>query len=127
MMAGVGVDVISISRVKRAAERCGERFLRRVFTEREIERCLKSGDAYAQLAGRFAAKEAVFKALGHVDRGRLRWRDIEIEDGGPGGVEVVMSEALRRLFDERGARGVLLSLSHDRTSDVAVAVAVLVR
>jgi len=127
LMVGVGVDVISISRVKRAVERGGEHFLKRVFTEKELEHCLRSGDTYAQLAGRFAAKEAVFKALGHADRRRLKWRDVEIEDSGSDGVEVVVSEVLRRLFDERRAKGILLSLSHDKTSDVAVAVAVLVR
>ena len=69
-----GVDVIEIPRVRSVAERYGQRFLGRIYTEREIAFC--RGRA-PQLAGRFAAKEAVMKALGTGVRG-VRWRDIEV-------------------------------------------------
>ena len=69
-----GVDIIEIPRVRDVAERYGERFFRRVYTEGEIAYC--RGRA-PQLASRFAAKEAVMKALGTGTRG-VRWRDIEV-------------------------------------------------
>ena len=72
-----GVDIIEISRVKRVYERYGERFLRRIYTEREAAYC--RGRA-PQLASRFAAKEATMKALGTGVRG-VRWRDIEVVRG----------------------------------------------
>ena len=124
MIIGVGVDVVSISRVRKAVERRGESFLNRVFTERELEHCFQSGCPYERLAARFAAKEAVFKAIGHASRSRLGWKGVEIEAGGSG-ARVVMSKPLTSILREKGARNILISLSHDRTSDVAIAVAVL--
>lgn len=120
------MDVISISRIKKAVEKGGEHFLRKVFSEGELEYFSRSGFSYERLAGRFAAKEAVFKALGEVDRRRLGWSSIEIEDDGSG-VKVVVNDELRRLLEEKRAKGILLSLSHDRASDVAVAVALLLK
>ena len=73
-MLVTGVDIIEIPRVARVAERYGERFLRRIYTDREIAYC--RGRA-PQLASRFAAKEAVMKALGTGTRG-VGWREIEV-------------------------------------------------
>ena len=73
-MLVTGVDIIEIPRIKRVAERFGQRFFRRIFTNQEILYC--RGRA-PQLASRFAAKEAVMKALGTGIRG-VRWRDIEV-------------------------------------------------
>ena len=69
-----GVDIIEIPRVRRLAERYGQRFFKRIYTDGEIAYC--RGRA-PQLASRFAAKEAVMKALGTGVRG-VRWRDIEV-------------------------------------------------
>lgn len=120
----MGVDTVSISRVMRAVEKGGDRFLQRVFTERELEYCFKSGHPYERLAARFAAKEAVFKALGYGSRRRLGWRGVEIavDDSG---VKVVVNNMLLKLLKEKGAKSILISLSHDRTSDIAIAVAML--
>lgn len=126
LTVGVGVDVVSISRIRRAVEKGGGRFLHRVFTEKELEHCFKSGYPYERLAARFAAKEAVFKALGYASRMRLGWRGVEIgvDDSG---VKVVMNSMLLNILREKGARNVLISLSHDRTSDVAMAFAMLLK
>ena len=69
-----GVDIIEIPRVKRVVEQYGDRFLKRIYTEGEIAYCRGRPN---QLASRFAAKEAVMKALGTGTRG-VRWRDIEV-------------------------------------------------
>ncbi|MXY36214.1 MAG: holo-[acyl-carrier-protein] synthase, partial [Dehalococcoidia bacterium] len=69
-----GIDIIEIARVRAVLDRHGERFLRRVYTEDEVRHCR---GRVPELAARFAAKEAVMKALGTGIRG-VGWRDIEI-------------------------------------------------
>lgn len=73
-MHTVGVDIIEIARIAAALERWGDRFLSRVFTEREVQYCR---GRVPELAVRFAAKEAVMKALGTGVRG-IAWREIEV-------------------------------------------------
>lgn len=78
-----GVDIIEISRVKESIESLGERFINRVFTEKEIEYCeSKKNQKYQHYAARFAAKEAVFKALSWKleDKYAICWKDIEVVD-----------------------------------------------
>src|SRR5947209_20523611 len=70
----VGVDLIEIARIQRAIDDFGDRFLRRVYTERERERYR---DRVSELAARFAAKEATSKALGTEIRG-IRWQEMEV-------------------------------------------------
>src|SRR2546429_7605604 len=71
----VGVDLIEVGRVRKVFEKHGERFLRRVFTEKEVQQCRRAGTVRAtRLAGRFAAKEAISKALGTGLHG-LAWRE----------------------------------------------------
>jgi holo-[acyl-carrier protein] synthase len=70
----VGIDIIEVERVRRVYEKHGERFLTRVFTENEIQQCRGK---ITRLAGRFAAKEAISKALGTGMRG-VKWREMEI-------------------------------------------------
>lgn len=78
-----GVDIIEISRVKESIESLGERFINRVFTEKEIEYCeSKKNQKYQHYAARFAAKEAFFKALSWKleDKYAICWKDIEVVD-----------------------------------------------
>lgn len=115
MIVGIGIDIIEIERVARAVSR--QRFRERVFTEAEREYCDAASGA-ERYAGRFAAKEAIAKALG----AGLAWHDVEIlraENGAP--LPRLHGEALKRLGDAR----VHLSISHSR--DYAVAHAVVER
>jgi holo-[acyl-carrier protein] synthase len=80
---GVGVDLTEVKRIKNAFDKWGKVFLERIFTSQEIECAKKHQAFYQHLAGRFAAKEAVFKALGDA---QISWKDVEIlnkEDGKP--------------------------------------------
>ncbi|MGE5400724.1 MAG: holo-ACP synthase [Ignavibacteriales bacterium] len=78
MVIGIGIDIIEIDRIKESVDRFGDKFLNKVFTEVELEYCLGKANKYQHLAARFAAKEAVAKALTDAwDKG-FRWRDIEI-------------------------------------------------
>lgn len=82
-----GVDIIEIERIKDSIEDIGERFLKRVFTDREIEYCeSRKGQKYQHYAGRFAAKEAAFKAVSSQidDKYSVCWKDFEVINDGQG-------------------------------------------
>lgn len=120
MIFGVGVDIIEIERVKKAVQR-SPRFLGRVFTEREIADCAKKTDYFASLAVRFAAKEAVSKALG-VTMWLEKWRQIEIKQAE--NIPLVTLEGdMLSAAKEKGVIAIHISLSHDKTQAVAFAVA----
>jgi holo-[acyl-carrier protein] synthase len=115
----VGVDAIEIDRIRKALERFGDRFLRRIYTERERERYAKRP---AELAARFAAKEAVMKALGTGVRG-IRWRDIEVLPNRRGKPILRLHETAARRARQLGYRHLAISLTHSRTDSIAVVVA----
>lgn len=121
-MLQTGVDTIEIARVKLAVESHGERFLTRVYTPREREVC---GGRLESLAGRFAAKEAVAKALGTgIWRQGIGWTDIEIDREAASGRPVLhLHGAARAKAAALGLREWSLSISHDRTHAIAFVVA----
>ncbi len=118
MEMAVGVDVIEIPRVAQVLARHPERFLARVYTVEEAAFCR---GRISELAARFAAKEAVMKALGTGARG-LAWREIEILPNRRGKPLVYLHGAARRRGDAIGLRGIDVSLTHD--ADLAMAVVV---
>jgi holo-[acyl-carrier protein] synthase len=75
MIIGTGVDITEVTRLRQAVEKWGDEFLNRIFTKEELENARKRATIYQHLAGRFAAKEAVFKALGDP---KLNWKDVQI-------------------------------------------------
>lgn len=118
----VGVDIIEIERIARTLARFGERFLRRVYTEAEIAYCRGKP---SRLAARFAAKEAVAKALGVgiFWREGVYWRDVEVTRDHRGKPGICLhGSALERAQRER-LSGWALSLSHSREYAVAMVVA----
>jgi len=118
MEMAVGVDIIEIPRVAQVLARHPERFLTRVYTGEEAAFCR---GRISELAARFAAKEAVMKALGTGARG-LAWREIEILPNRRGKPLVYLHGAARRRGDSIGLRGIDVSLTHD--ADLAMAVVV---
>lgn len=114
-MLAVGVDIIEITRIGQTFQRWGDRFLRRIYTEGEIRYC--RGRA-PQLASRFAAKEAMMKALGTGIRG-VGWKDIEVvrSRGGPPSISLQGRGA--RIAESQGVYDIALSLSHSREYAVA--------
>lgn len=120
MLQGLGVDLVEVGRIKRAHKRWGERFLRRVFTAGERDYCMRKAHPEQSLAARFAAKEAVLKAIGTGLSGGIRWIDVEVVNDKHGKPEVKLGERITRRI---GNRKVLLTISHTR--ELAVAQAIL--
>lgn len=120
MIAGIGVDIVEISRIRALYERYGERFLKRAFGPEEIRHCIGRIDPSASLAARFAAKEAFVKALGTGMTSGIRFVDIQVTGARPPRIELY-GKALE-LADGMGVRGVHVSLSHERTHAVAMVI-----
>ncbi|MFH1578185.1 MAG: holo-ACP synthase [Candidatus Omnitrophota bacterium] len=74
-IVGNGVDIIEVRRIKNAMDKYGHGFLARIFTDRELKKIKEHNNRYQHVAGRFAVKEAVFKAFG---RSALNFRDVEV-------------------------------------------------
>lgn len=123
-VVGLGLDLCPVDRMKRAVERHGDRFVRRILTERESAYCFARTVPWECLAGRFAVKEAASKALG-APRG-ISWHDVEVMPARSGehGPSVVMSGRAREVADARGVRQMLISITHAGGMAAAVAVAV---
>jgi holo-[acyl-carrier protein] synthase len=114
----VGVDVIEIDRIAEILRQHGERFLRRIYTERERERY---ATRVAELAARFAAKEATSKALGTGIRG-LTWRDMEVLSNRRGKPILVLHGGAAARADALGLTHFDISLTHSRTLAMAFVV-----
>jgi len=113
MMVTTGVDITEVRRLRQAVEKWGEVFLRRIFTDIELENAKKRGSLYQHLAGRFAAKEAIFKALGEA---RLGWKDVEILNDPQGKPYCKILHGLAKNKD------VQVSISHVKNYAVANAI-----
>lgn len=120
---GIGVDIIEIDRIKETIERWQRRFIKRIFTPGEINYCTERSDPFRCFAVRFAAKEAVFKALGTGWSGELSWQDVEILNTRSGKPWVKLRNRADQLMNLHSLSRVSLSLSHSR--DYAVAMAVI--
>ena len=118
-----GVDLVDCKRIAEAIEKHGDRFLRRVYTQRELDYCLGKKRELEHLAGRFAAKEAVLKVLGTGWSGGINWTDIEVVNEPSGQPRVTLSGRTREIADEQGLGEVLISISHISTHAIASAVA----
>jgi holo-[acyl-carrier protein] synthase len=119
MQLSTGIDLIEIQRLQEAIERQGQRFLDRVFTSNELSQV---GDNTASLAARFAAKEAVAKAL-ETGIGEVGWHEVEILRGPARQPILHLHGAAARMAAERGLVNWSISLSHSNTHATAIAIA----
>ena len=123
MILGIGIDLIEVARIEASYERFGERFLGRILLPGEISYCLSHKKPGPFLAARFAAKEAISKAFGTGIGAQLGWQDLEVCRKESGEPFVVLHGKGKKLFEERDAKNLLISLSH--TAQHATAMAVL--
>jgi holo-[acyl-carrier-protein] synthase len=120
MIYGIGIDIVKIERMKKVVEKWGNRFLERVFTEGEISYCYEKKEPFLSLAVRFAAKEALIKAVGSIDSVCLR--DIEVVNVETGKPLLLGRGKLGDFFQEQLIKNVHLSLSHEYEYGIACVV-----
>lgn len=123
MLKGIGLDIVEVSRIKKAAKKWEGRFLHKVFTEGEISYCLEEKISYQSLAARFAAKEATVKALGIGFQG-VSWQDIEVTNDDLGKPYLKVFGEVKRIAQEQGITNFFVTLSH--SEEYAVAQVILV-
>src|SRR5262250_2317073 len=123
MIVGTGIDIAEVPRIREALDRYGERFLKRVFTEGEIQYCESKANRVERYAARFAAKEAGMKAIGTGWNHGVRWRDLEVSRK-PGGRPTLLLHGKAEEFAAKlGGSHVALSLTH--TAEQAMAQVIL--
>jgi holo-[acyl-carrier protein] synthase len=122
MILGIGTDLCDITRVSAALERFGARFAERILVPAELERFGRHAKPAHYLAKRFAAKEAMSKALGTGIRAPVNWHNIEVRNARSGAPYIEPSDALRRLLEARRVARVHLSLTDEKAMACAVVI-----
>ena len=122
MIAGIGVDIVEIKRFSGVMERQKERLILRLFTPDEQKYCREHRNPVPHFAARFAAKEAVFKALGTGWAKGVTWLDVEVQKQEQEAPTIALYGEARRLCDAKGVSRVHLSLSHSDHWVVAMVV-----
>jgi holo-[acyl-carrier protein] synthase len=112
MIIGMGIDMEEVERVQGAIERQGERFLRRIYTEKERVYCEQFKDKYERYAGRFAAKEAAMKALGTGWSRGVRWVDIEVVRLPGGRPTLELKGEAQQIAIRQGVKHIAISITH---------------
>jgi len=122
MILGTGIDIVDVERIRASFEKFGDRFLNRILRPAEISYCLSHRNPAPFLAARFAAKEAVSKALGTGMGGQLGWRDIEIARKASGEPFVIFHGQGQALLQQRSGRLVHITLTHTLKQAMALAI-----
>jgi holo-[acyl-carrier protein] synthase len=118
---GIGTDIIEVDRIAKLVAR-GRKSLETIFTEKEMEYCESKARSPEHYAARYAAKEAILKALGTGWRDCLAFSDIEIANDELGKPQVFLHGKAKELFDRQQIRWITISLSHTKENAIAVAI-----
>jgi holo-[acyl-carrier protein] synthase len=120
MIIGIGIDIIEIDRIKKSVDTFGEHFLNKVYTKSELDYCLAKYNKYQHLAARFAAKEAIYKAVSSGWEKEVTWKNIEIKNESNGLPVVRFLGELSQFIGED--KEVKISLSHSDNYVTAMAI-----
>lgn len=120
---GIGTDIVECLRIAQMIDRHADLFLNRVFTQNEIAYCSARKASTQHYAGRWAAKEAVLKAMGTGWARGISWRDIEIRSDQGGRPSIALAGGARAVCERLGIAEIHISISHCRTFATAYAVA----
>jgi holo-[acyl-carrier protein] synthase len=113
MIIGIGIDIAEVSRIKELNARHGRRFHGRILTDNEIDDLASRADSAAYLSGRWAIKEAVFKALGTGWAHGVHFRQIEVRNNDFGKPELILTGRAKDVADALGVVKYHISISHD--------------
>jgi holo-[acyl-carrier protein] synthase len=119
MIVGTGVDLAEVDRIRESIERFGEKFLKRIYTEREIAYVERKANKYERYAARFAAKEAGMKAIGTGWRKGVRWQDFEVVNLPSGRPTLKLHGVAAEFASRLGVTNIQLSLTHTAQSGLA--------
>jgi holo-[acyl-carrier protein] synthase len=119
MIQGIGVDVVDVERMKSILSDQGPAFIERVFTDTEVAYCRSKQNPEQHFAARFAAKEAVSKAMQTGWSGMFRWKDVEVVNQPSGAPKILLYNAVAQSLEKSTVH---LSLSHTENTVVALAV-----
>lgn len=120
MVIGIGIDIIEIDRIKKSIDTYGDSFLNKIYTKNELDYCLAKHNKYQHLAARFAAKEAIYKALTTGWEKDATWKSMEIINE-PNGLPVVKFFGKLKEFISKD-KDIKISLSHSDNYVTAVAI-----
>jgi holo-[acyl-carrier protein] synthase len=121
---GIGIDIVECQRISDMIDKHQDLFLNKVYTPTEIDYCSARKSAVQHFAGRWAAKEAILKALGTGWAKGIEWSDIEIVNDAGGKPFVVLHAGAAEVAKSCGITSVLISISHCQTFAVAYATAI---
>jgi len=119
VILGTGIDLAEVDRIRKAAERFGERFLNRIYTPRERARAEKGANKYARYAARFAAKGAGMKAIGTGMRGGVKWREFEVVNLPSGRPTLQLHGVAAGVAERLGVKSISLSMTHTASQAMA--------
>jgi holo-[acyl-carrier protein] synthase len=125
MIAGIGIDLVNVGRMKKILDKWDAHFTGRVFTDGEIDYCTKKAFPAIHFAARFAAKESCLKSMGIGIGMGVRLKDMEVSNSRQGKPELICHHQAAVFLRQQGIRTILLSLTH--TSEYAAAVVILER
>ena len=121
MVIGLGIDIIEIDRVQESIEKYSDQFLNKVFTKKEIEYCINKSNKYQHFAARFAAKEAVYKALSSGwEKEKVGWQNIEVFNDKTGMPHVQLNGDIAKFLSDDNNLKISLSHSRDYVACVAI-------
>lgn len=122
MTVGIGIDIVEVKRIKEAVEKFSDKFLQRIFTNRELDYCERKFNRFQHYAVRFAAKEAMVKAVGTGLRNGITWHDIEVLNDGFGKPAIASYRKNKQLLKLLHVKHVHVSLTHSELFGAAVVI-----
>jgi len=118
VIIGIGIDHLEIARIRKILQERKEKFLQRIFRDKEIRYCEGKKDKYQHYAARFAAKEAVYKALSQTGNEGIEWKDIEVVNNRQGKPEIRLHNNALDLARKLKVSKIFLSISHNKDSAI---------
>ena len=119
----VGTDIIEVARIKKLIKEKGDKFLNRIYTQKEIEYCDSQAEPAKHFAARFSVKEAVLKCFGTGMSGGILWKDIEVDKLESGQPILNLYGKGGEIFDQLNLKHIHISITHDKSYAVAHAIA----
>lgn len=122
MVIGLGIDIVQNDRIERIIDRWGNKFLKKFFSEKELELISKTRNRNQRYAGNYAVKEAFAKAVGTGFRKGLRIRDIMVMRDNRGKPYVVLNGSAKGFIEKIGANRIQTSISHEKDYSIAIVI-----